>query len=631
MFLEYYKLREQPFGVTPDPRFLFMSETHRESLASLFYGLKTGRGFVALVAKPGMGKTSLLFRLMQDLEPGARTVFLFQTQCDTREFLRYLLTDMGIPSQGLDLVEMHSRLNEALVENARSGKQFVLIIDEAQNLDHSVLETVRLLSDFETTRSKLLQIILAGQPQLAEKLAHPSLVQLSQRVAILSRLKPFSAAETSDYIEHRLKVAGLESGKLFTPGAVEIIARHSLGIPRNINNLCFNALSWGYAEKQPVVDEAILRQVAEELAVNSMAAEAERFAAEVRAEDEQRQRAAVARLPAPAPLLAPTPPQAVIASPVAPPVASPVFLAPPALEPIAVKPAAPVPLPAVAKPISPRPVHAAGPLPAVAKVPADKRPLLPADQKRDAVVLPVSAAATSAADVPAPAEMRPAALPASLAESLPLAASFAKPLQDRRPIYWAAAAVVLLAVFAAGYGLRGKNGKPIVAPVTAASSPAAPAPKPASLPAEASSSSGAGVSQPVAAPAPVPAKAASESAALHPNKAARSSSSSGAAALAKADDRPDAPGMVTVVVKPQETLSQLSLQYLGQAEPKNFQQISDLNGLANPNHIEAGQRLILPLPHRTGNGTAANGDTTPAAAEQAPGSASQPVNRRTQP
>jgi general secretion pathway protein A len=273
MFLNFYGLREQPFGVTPDPRFLYMSETHREALASLFYGIKTARGFLALVAKPGMGKTSLLFRLMQNLEATARTVFLFQTQCDSREFLRYLLTDMGIPAEGQDLVQMHTRLNEALIENAKTGKQFVVIIDEAQNLDNNVLETVRLLSDFETPRNKLMQIILAGQPQLGEKLAHPSLTQLSQRVSIMSRLKPFTREETAHYIDYRLQIAGHTGNKLFTPAAVDMIADQGQGIPRNINNLCFNALSWSYAMKKARVDVEIVREVAAELAVNCTAAE----------------------------------------------------------------------------------------------------------------------------------------------------------------------------------------------------------------------------------------------------------------------------------------------------------------------------------------------------------------------
>jgi type II secretory pathway predicted ATPase ExeA len=484
MFLEFYGLREQPFGVTPDPRFLYMSETHREALASLYYGIRSGRGFVALIAKPGMGKTSLLFRLMQNLEPDTRTVFLFQTQCDSREFLRYLLTDMGIPSHGLDLVEMHSKLNEALVENATAGKQFVLIIDEAQNLDPAVLETVRLLSDFETTRNKLMQIILAGQPQLAEKLAHPSLVQLSQRVAILSRLKELSAEETQQYIDHRLMIAGHDGGGLFTPGAIELLARQSKGVPRNINNLCFNSLSWGYATKQKVVDEDVVREAANELAVNAcsptnVAGTISAFSAEPS--------------PAPSAFASDSSIHVQGAAPAAP---------------VAAAPAKPTP-----EPLSPPSRHAEN-------------------------ILPEPAAA-------------------------PVAAQGTR----RMGFVVGTGAVLLLAAFGLGYALRGGKGQ----------------------------------SQMVVTPAPLPSSGAAQS---------TSPAGQGAAGLAPAEkkmnptsEEADTSGMMTVVVQPQQTISQLSLQYLGQAEPKVFKQISDLNGLTDPDHIEVGQRLLLPVPRRGTNAT----------------------------
>jgi general secretion pathway protein A len=271
MFLDYYHLREQPFGVTPDPRFLYLSQTHREALASLYYGVEAGRGFLALIAEPGMGKTTLLFQLMERVRKSACFGFLFQTQCDSREFLRYLLADMGIDSQGHDLVEMHEQLNAALMRLKRAGMRFVLVIDEAQNLDDSVLETVRLLSDFETPTSKLMQIILSGQPQLALKLARPALAQLRQRIAILSRLEPFSPAETEQYIGYRLGVAGYDGGPLFTSEATAIIAARSGGIPRNINNLCFNALSLGCALGRKKVDGEIVLEAVRDLDVELLA------------------------------------------------------------------------------------------------------------------------------------------------------------------------------------------------------------------------------------------------------------------------------------------------------------------------------------------------------------------------
>ena len=270
MFLDYYHLREQPFGVTSDPRYLYLSRTHGEALASLYYGVEASRGFLALIAEPGMGKTTLLFQLLERLRKSANFAFLFQTQCNSREFLSHLLLDMGLNAGAQDLVSMHQQLNEALIRGSRSGRRFVLVIDEAQNLDDSVLETVRLLSDFETPDSKLIQIILAGQPQLAAKLTRPSLVQLRQRIAILSRLEPFSPAETDQYIGHRLRVAGYDGGSLFTSDARAIIAARSRGIPRNINNLCFNALSLGYALGRKKIDGEIVLEAVRDLDVEPL-------------------------------------------------------------------------------------------------------------------------------------------------------------------------------------------------------------------------------------------------------------------------------------------------------------------------------------------------------------------------
>ncbi len=273
MFLDYYGLRDQPFGVTPDPRYLYLGASHVEALASLFYGVEAGRGFMALVAKPGMGKTTLLFQLLERLRKSACAAFLFQTQCNSHELLHYLLKDLGIDTSGQDLVRMHEQLNEALLRVKRSGMRFVLVIDEAQNLEDNVLETVRLLSDFETPRAKLMQIILSGQPQLAEKLERPALVQLRQRISILSRLDPFTPAETDRYIDHRLQVAGYPGGSLFTPEARAMISARSQGIPRNINNICFNALSLGYAKGQKRIDASVVKEVVADLDMGLLVSE----------------------------------------------------------------------------------------------------------------------------------------------------------------------------------------------------------------------------------------------------------------------------------------------------------------------------------------------------------------------
>src|SRR2546423_4106326 len=236
MFLDFFKLREQPFGVSPDPKYLYFSPGHREALASLFYGIETGRGFLALIAEPGMGKTSLLFQLLERLKGSICSAFLFQTQCDSRELLRYLLEGLGLDSRDTDLVQLHARLNRFLLDEASAGRRVVVFIDEAQNLSDAALETVRLLSNFEAADRKLFQIVLSGQPELARRLKNPRLAQLSQRIAVLTGLKRLPAAETFSYIRHRLEVAGHDGPEIFTPSAIEFIAQRSQGIPRNINN-----------------------------------------------------------------------------------------------------------------------------------------------------------------------------------------------------------------------------------------------------------------------------------------------------------------------------------------------------------------------------------------------------------
>jgi general secretion pathway protein A len=270
MFLEYYGLREQPFGVTPDPRFLYFGEAHREALASLFYGIESGCGFLSLIASPGMGKTTLLFHLLEKLRNSAQTVFLFQTQCGSREMFRHLLNDLGIDSAEMDLAGMHEALNSVLLNNARKGRRVIVVIDEAQNLKDSVLETVRLLSDFETPQSKLLQIVLSGQPQLADNLSHPGMTQLRQRISVIARLHPFARVETLVYLEYRLCKAGYSGPPLFTFDAADLIAVKSRGNPRTINNLCFNAMTLGFAKRQKQIDVATVSEVLADLDLDGL-------------------------------------------------------------------------------------------------------------------------------------------------------------------------------------------------------------------------------------------------------------------------------------------------------------------------------------------------------------------------
>jgi N-acetylmuramoyl-L-alanine amidase/type II secretory pathway predicted ATPase ExeA len=267
MFLNFYHLREQPFGVTPDPAYLYPSQTHCEALDSLTDGILSGRGFLALIAEPGMGKTTLLYQVLEGLRDTARAAFLFQTQCNSREFFEYLLSELGVDATGMGLVAMHTKLNEMLFAEMLAGKRFILIVDEAQNLDDTVLETIRLLSNFETSNTKLLQIVLAGQPQLGEKLGQKRLAQLLQRITVVKHLEALSPEETAGYISHRLKVAGYCGPALFEPEALALVAERSQGIPRNINKICFQALMEAHAEGCHTVSRDIIEKAHRKLEV----------------------------------------------------------------------------------------------------------------------------------------------------------------------------------------------------------------------------------------------------------------------------------------------------------------------------------------------------------------------------
>jgi N-acetylmuramoyl-L-alanine amidase/type II secretory pathway predicted ATPase ExeA len=258
MLLDFFHLREQPFGVTPDPAYLYPSRTHCEALDALTDGILDGRGFLALIAEPGMGKTTLLNQVLDGLRGTASAAYLFQTQCNSREFFQYLLSELGVDSTGMGLVAMHNKLNEFLFSELLAGKRFVLIVDEAQNLDTSVLETIRLLSNFETTNTKLLQIILAGQPELGEKLAERGLEQLLQRITVVKHLEALSTEETAGYIKHRLKVAGHNGDVLFESQAVVSIAELGRGIPRVVNKICSQALQEAYAAGCSTVSSALV-------------------------------------------------------------------------------------------------------------------------------------------------------------------------------------------------------------------------------------------------------------------------------------------------------------------------------------------------------------------------------------
>ena len=278
MFTQFYGMREQPFGVTPDSRYLYLSHTHREALASLYCGIRDHRGFLALIAPPGTGKTTVLFYLLKRLRAYSRTVFLFDSPSDPEDLMSSLAADIGLNTWGLDNAQIKQQFYRVLKQEASAERTFVIVVDEAQNLSNPVLEKIRLLSNFESGTHKLLQVVLAGQPQLATRLSHPDLIQLRQRLAMTTALEPLSHDQVRSYIHHRLNVAGYSAGPIFTGDALADIAHESTGIPRTINILCYNALALGCARQQKCIDVGIVRQVVSDLAFEQNAGNGNLFA-----------------------------------------------------------------------------------------------------------------------------------------------------------------------------------------------------------------------------------------------------------------------------------------------------------------------------------------------------------------
>jgi general secretion pathway protein A len=271
LYQTHFGLSQAPFNITPDPSFLYLSASHREGLAQLSYGIKARKGFVVLTGEVGTGKTTLIHALLNDLSGSAQTALIFSTIVSPGDLLRSVCEEFGLVEPKRPLGEIHDylvSLNEFLLESYRKGENCVLIIDEAQNLSAEVLESIRLLSNFETSKDKLLQILLVGQPELAVRLNSPDLRQLKQRVMLRHHLRALLLQECCEYVSNRLKVAGAER-TIFTPNALEGIYSYSAGIPRVVNVLCDNALLTGYALGRKEVDVGIIREVAEELSLTT--------------------------------------------------------------------------------------------------------------------------------------------------------------------------------------------------------------------------------------------------------------------------------------------------------------------------------------------------------------------------
>jgi general secretion pathway protein A len=265
MYKSFFKLQSSPFGTSPDPRFLYMMPHTREALACLEYGISARKGFTVLTGEVGTGKTTLLRRALSSFS-GRRvsTAFVFNPRLDVLDFLEFVLTDFGIVPATRTKSGMLLQLNRWLIERFRIEETCVVVVDEAQNLSWDLLEEIRLLTNLETSSEKLLQIVLSGQPELEEKLRHPSVRQLRQRVSLWCRTQALTDSQTHAYVAERLRIAGATS-PLFSVEALELVHRYSRGIPRIINLLCEHALIVAYVEQIQQVTAAIIEGVAAEL------------------------------------------------------------------------------------------------------------------------------------------------------------------------------------------------------------------------------------------------------------------------------------------------------------------------------------------------------------------------------
>ena len=266
MYLKYYGLQEKPFEITVDPRFLYLSETHKEALAHLVYAVQERKGFAVITGEVGTGKTTLIQTLLSRLDANTKTAFLFNPRVEnSAEFLYSICEDLEIKVERGSKVDYLTRLNEFLMECFARKENVVVIIDEAHTLNPELLEEIRLLTNLETPSSKLLQVILLGQPELDNILSQPQFLPLKQRINVRYRLKPLTVKEMEEYVTRRLRVAGARTTNLFTPGALKKIYRYSQGIPRLINIVCDNALINGYGDEKKVVDDGVIREVLSDL------------------------------------------------------------------------------------------------------------------------------------------------------------------------------------------------------------------------------------------------------------------------------------------------------------------------------------------------------------------------------
>jgi general secretion pathway protein A len=265
MYAHFYHLSENPFNLTPDPKFHYINESTREALAAVLYGIKSRKGFLTLIGEAGTGKTTLLRRIVDEIEGETRVVFVFNPGVSFDELLEFLCMELGIRPDGGGRLKLMEKLNHFLLEQLTDGRNVVVIIDEAQTLDDGVLEELRMLSNLETSKEKILQIVLSGQPELEEKLRHPNLRQLRQRIGVRATLKPMRSDEIRAYVETRLRSAGGQKAELFTQAALMRCWKASQGIPRVINVICDNAMMVAFAEGSDRITVSVMNAAIRDL------------------------------------------------------------------------------------------------------------------------------------------------------------------------------------------------------------------------------------------------------------------------------------------------------------------------------------------------------------------------------
>ena len=263
MYKKFFGLKENPFNVNPDPRYLFLTPHTQEALACLTYGIETRKGFILLTGEVGTGKTTLINKLLEWLhKERVFTAFVFNPRLSVSQFFDFMMADFGIPCESHQKGQMLVKLNQWLLDRYQAGERAVLVVDEAQNLSPQMLEEIRLLTNLETSTEKLLQIVLAGQPELEQKLNQPQLRQLRQRITLRAKTLQLTLEETQGYIMERMRIAGAENPDVFSPEAVEAVHRYARGIPRVTNLLCEHALVSSFADQKNPVPAEIVEEVA---------------------------------------------------------------------------------------------------------------------------------------------------------------------------------------------------------------------------------------------------------------------------------------------------------------------------------------------------------------------------------